>query len=358
MRILLITIDALQPAYLGPYGNEWIETPTLDRWAAAGVVFDQHFADVPTVEAARKSWCSGRHAGMPATKEPDLFARLGEAGVPVVRGARGLKSAIDKLSKSSHGLLWFEIEDLLPPWKLSAKHLAPYYDAPDEDEVSRTVPLEPWLEPLPSQVADDDETTFERLQNTYAAADSKLDARLGDIADECARRGWDDAVRIVTAPRGLALGEHGAAGFPAPLHEELAHLPLLMVWPDGTYSGHRVAALTQPMDLAPTIAELFGIPWPPSDDALMAGRSLLPLVQSPHATLRPHAVTTLGPAIGVRTADWHWLRAGPDEPAQLFVKPDDRWEVNDVHQHHLEVCEELAAFAHDFAKRSLSPEAK
>jgi len=357
MRVLLITIDALQPAYLGPYGNEWVETPNLDRWAADGVVFDQHFADVPTVEAARNSWWSGRHAGLSATSEPDLLERLRQAGVLVVRAARGLKSALDKLAKSPHGLVWFEMDDLAPPWKLSAKYLGPYFDG-QADEDDENPPLEPWLESLPAHVDDDDDITFERLQNSYAAAISKLDARLGEIAEECAQRGCDDAVRIVTAPRGLPLGEHGAAGFPAPLHEELAHLPLIMAWPDATHAGRRVAALTQSMDVAPTIAELFQVPWPAGDNSLVAGRSLLPLVQSPQATLRRHAVTTLDAAIGVRTADWHWLRAGPDQTAQLFVKPDDRWEVNDVHQQHVEVCGELEAIAGNFAKLSVNPEAR
>ena len=38
MRVLVLVVDGLQAAYLGPYGNEWIDTPTLDQWAAAGVV--------------------------------------------------------------------------------------------------------------------------------------------------------------------------------------------------------------------------------------------------------------------------------------------------------------------------------
>ena len=41
MRVLVLVVDALQPAYLGPYGNEWVATPTCDRWAADGVVFEK-----------------------------------------------------------------------------------------------------------------------------------------------------------------------------------------------------------------------------------------------------------------------------------------------------------------------------
>ena len=45
MRILVVVVDGLQPASVGAYGNEWVATPFLDRWAAEGVVFDQHLAD-------------------------------------------------------------------------------------------------------------------------------------------------------------------------------------------------------------------------------------------------------------------------------------------------------------------------
>jgi hypothetical protein len=49
----------------------------------------------------------------------------------------------------------------------------------------------------------------------------------------------------------------------------------------------------------------------------------------------------------LRTAEWSFhlslLSAGVEEPPtmRLFVKPDDRWEVNDVAQHHPELTENL-----------------
>jgi hypothetical protein len=43
-RALVIVVRGLSPAMLGAYGNEWIHTPTIDRFAARGVVYDQHFA--------------------------------------------------------------------------------------------------------------------------------------------------------------------------------------------------------------------------------------------------------------------------------------------------------------------------
>src|SRR5260370_1450940 len=53
MKFLAIVASGLPLGYVGCYGNEWIATPTLDRLAAEGIVFDQHFADHPDIEPAR-----------------------------------------------------------------------------------------------------------------------------------------------------------------------------------------------------------------------------------------------------------------------------------------------------------------
>src|SRR5579864_9398559 len=46
-NILVLHVNGLHLGYLGCYGNDWVETPNLDRLAAEGIVFDQHIADCP-----------------------------------------------------------------------------------------------------------------------------------------------------------------------------------------------------------------------------------------------------------------------------------------------------------------------
>ena len=72
MRAAVLIVNGLQPAYLGAYGCEWVPTPTIDRWAAHGVVFDNHFSDLPTPAAARQA-CWGRGN--------EVLAQLRAAGV-------------------------------------------------------------------------------------------------------------------------------------------------------------------------------------------------------------------------------------------------------------------------------------
>ena len=46
MKILVLEIPALHTGYLGCYGNDWVGTPNIDRFASESVVFDRHFYDV------------------------------------------------------------------------------------------------------------------------------------------------------------------------------------------------------------------------------------------------------------------------------------------------------------------------
>src|SRR5215831_6747752 len=63
MKVLVVNASALHLGYIGCYGNEWIETPNLDRLAAEGVVFDQHIADNPgaSTEGPDRSDWTGRY---------------------------------------------------------------------------------------------------------------------------------------------------------------------------------------------------------------------------------------------------------------------------------------------------------
>ena len=55
-NIVLITLDCVRPDFLGCYGCQDVETPTLDRLAAGGVVFEQAVTQAPN------TWVS--HAGL------------------------------------------------------------------------------------------------------------------------------------------------------------------------------------------------------------------------------------------------------------------------------------------------------
>ena len=54
MNILVICSDTFRWDYIGAYGNDWIQTPHLDKLASESVIFDDAFAEgLPTLPARR-----------------------------------------------------------------------------------------------------------------------------------------------------------------------------------------------------------------------------------------------------------------------------------------------------------------
>src|SRR5262245_60985566 len=58
-RAVVVTFDRLHSGFLGCYGNDWIETPNLDRLATEAVVFDQHFCENLDPAAVNHAWWTG-----------------------------------------------------------------------------------------------------------------------------------------------------------------------------------------------------------------------------------------------------------------------------------------------------------
>jgi arylsulfatase A-like enzyme len=385
MKAIVLVLRGLHLGYLGCYGNEWMDTPHLDRLAAEGVVFDRHFANCPEVVATRRTWRSGLIM-LTADPADDLLALLHSRNVNCRLIAHKacadadeflkdwtsvhqinpdpdpdekldsfvefVENSLDDLSGSDNALIWIELADLLPPWSIPVEQLeACFHPATPDEEGELEEPeqeLQPLLDPDPGPLQDPADGTYRRLQSTYAAAVGHVDSIVGGLCTELRDRNvLDECMLIVTADHGQALGEHGMVGFCRPwLHDELVHIPLLLRSPASAGAGRRIAALTQSVDLYATLLDAFGVEPP-----INHGYSLLPLARAEIENVRSFAVSSLrlrgGEEWALRTDEWAYLMptaVEADDPLrgpQLYVKPDDRWEVNNVLQHRLELGERL-----------------
>jgi arylsulfatase A-like enzyme len=394
MKAIVIEVPHLHLGYLGCYGNDWIETPNIDGLAATGVVFDQHTADCPGLPLST-SW-TGRYV-FPLPEDsrtaplacPDRLAeslKASNVARHVVSTSSPAKDAgdhplmhvvfdttaiLEKLTAKDDALVWVRLPNLAPPWQIPEQYLEQNsaVEEPDEQEsndVDQTEPepLKPWLDPPRGPLDTNDELAcWQRLQITYAAAVSHVDTAVGLLLQQIddADLGGDLLV-CVTADRGLALGEHGFIGDWRPwLHEELVHLPLILRLPNHAQAGRRVRALTQPVDLLPTLLAAFDADVSPE----LHGHSLLPLAHGQVERVRDYACSGLagGDRLewALRTLQWAYLlpvrQAVDDAPrsAQLYVKPDDRWEVNNLLQHHLELAEGLEQTLRGFVDAAQKP---
>jgi arylsulfatase A-like enzyme len=381
MKLLVLIVRGLQAGAIGPYGNRWTETFSLDTLACNGVVFDQYFAVHPSPTLARRVWRTGCYHFPQPTPDgstvgpwPDLLDVLLHRGVrsrlilecreeeaAFLQGWQHVEQLPDTESViecarvalqdlADNTLLWVDLATLLPPWKIPDEivqaYFAPAPPAEEEDdeeedeneaEAIEVEPHEPLFDPPEGNIDPNDDELYLRIRETYAAALSYVDRLLGTLLDGLA----DDVHVLVTSDAGLSLGEHGVIGrlFPT-LHEEVVHVPLIVYGP-GCQAGLRVSALTGSIDLAPTIADL-------ACACLVGaqGSSLRPFWEGQPSGSRD--VLGLGVQVGesitwgLRSASWSLIEpVQGDHSPRLYNKPDDQWEVNDVGQHHMEEVENM-----------------
>lgn len=85
----------------------------------------------------------------------------------------------------------------------------------------------------------------------------------------------EKTVLVVTSDHGEALGERGYVWHGTSVYPETTHIPLLVRFPGGLGGGTRISALTQTIDVMPTLLHVLGAP---SGAKEIQGQSLVPLL--------------------------------------------------------------------------------
>ncbi len=163
---------------------------------------------------------------------------------------------------------------------------------------------------LPAAAAPTDEAALRTMRAQYFGMISEVDDQLGRLWDFLVRTGqFDDTVIVVTSDHGEMLGDHG-------LKEKLGYWEqsyhvLGIVRDPRRPAGHGavVEALTENVDLLPTICDAIGIDVPAQCD----GYPLTPFLERAPPPRWRHAVhweyDWRGLAIATTPHDWPWDRA-------------------------------------------------
>ncbi len=155
------------------------------------------------------------------------------------------------------------------------------------------------LDELPEECAE--------LRANYSAILAMCDDLLGQMLDYFDRhRLWRDTALIVGTDHGFLLGEHDWwAKNRMPCYQEVAHIPLFIHLPTQPgLAGSRRHALTQTMDLMPTILDLFGVA-PPEE---VRGRSLLPVLDRDAAIREAALYGVWGSATNIADGRYTYFR--------------------------------------------------
>lgn len=391
MNILVVSIDRFHAGFLGCYGNTWVATPHFDRLAAQGLVFDQSYLDHPNLAEICRGWWTGRHvlerlangadapclqhymaeAGLTtslvtddslvaAQAEAHAFGQVVRIGVADdesdTRGPAddaGATSAAGLFARATEWLaearkpsfVWLHSRGMSAPWDAPYEMRSQYADEDDPPPPNFVAPPCRQIEG-----AHDPDELWGAAQ-AYAGQVSLIDLCLGGLLEFIeSDSAWSEAILMVVGARGFPLGRRGRLGaVDDALFGELVQTPWFVRWPGGELAAGRSSILVQPLDLAPTLAEAVSSPWHNAS----VGQSLLASMRE--ATTPPRdrilLVNEAGER-GLRTPAWY-LRLpaeGPDAtgPAELYSKPDDRWEMNDVAARLPDIVEALTSAADDY----------
>jgi len=147
----------------------------------------------------------------------------------------------------------------------------------------------------------------EELRANYCATVALCDHELGRLLDYMdTHEMWDDTALVVTTDHGFLLGEHDWwAKILMPCYNEVAHIPLFLHHPGlRDRAGTRCAALTQTIDVAPTLLALHGQPVP----AECEGRSLMDTVLGQVAAREGLLYGVFGSAVNITDGRYTYFR--------------------------------------------------
>ena len=303
-NVLLITLDTLRADHVSAYGYHRLTTPNLDRFAAAGVLFERAFATASWTLPSHASIMTGRYpaehraGGSPLdnryTTLAEYLAARGYATAGFVANMQycsarnGLARGFAVYEDHFGTLGDMAVETAYGKWLARALLHVGYYDLPGRKRAAtvnhefltwldtpRQGPFfaflnyfdvhDPYLAPSPY------DTKFAQRRNVgnrinselfprdftggrpfspaelqaevdaYDGGLAYLDAALGALFRELAARNvLDRTLVIVTSDHGESFGNHNLFGHGNSMYRDLIHVPLIIRYPASVPSGTRI----------------------------------------------------------------------------------------------------------------------
>ena len=294
--------------------------------------------------------------------------------------ARTVRAAVDWLERRGDDpepfLLWVDVFSPHGPWDPPEAYRDRYaaeepdeFEAGDEGDLveeddGEEIDLEqvPVLIDVPAGAVGDvlDESELLRLRRTYAGAVTLVDHWLGELFASLKRLGRDkDTLIVFTGDQGEPLGEHGfVRRFRPWLYEELIHTPLIVRMPKGEPVRGWIASAGDCSDRGSSPDDPRGSRAPPEADSAPRPRPASRSIRGERTKVPRLCVPRdgHGRVRDPNSPQWHLtlpIEVDPDDPPrfpELYRKPEDRWDQNDVAGLYPEVAEHLELTLRRFAE--------
>jgi len=397
MNVIYVSLDTLRADHVTCYGYPRDTTPTLDRLAAQGVLFENAYpSDVPT-QPSYTALLSGRrglstgvvshHADEQLDEAvpvfPEALARAGYRTAAVstlyhmkkyfargfdtymnpVAGQRGLVQRVTAEQINQWAIPWLRANRqqrfflfvhywdphtvYLPPPEYRSRYYSGDFSDPNNHSLDgiQNLMCYPFIKRLLDAIAEN----ITDLQYVIAQYDAEIrytDDKLGELVRAVQELGLaDNTAIIVSSDHGESMGEHEIYFDHASVHEHTARVPLIITYPRVS-GGRRIGALVQQFDLVPTILEWLEVEAPEG----LQGKLLNPLLRGQTSEHYQAVFTNQGlwqATRMMRTKKWKLIRtidAGfwTNRPAtELYDLENDPREEQNLAQERPEMVDQM-----------------
>jgi arylsulfatase A-like enzyme len=303
-RIVLVTIDTLRADHLGAYGYIRQTSPFFDQMARQGILFETHIASMSQTVPSHASLFTALYplqnqvlknghylsddyvtlaeslketgfttAGFVSTGghfragnlsqgfeyffEPGI-EKLTKEGRSYQLSGDTVQKAIDWLSKRAPEeklFLWVHLFDPHLPLEPPQHHYQALLASPDQQAMHNF-----WTKKrqIPSDFFSDNEQMYKEITR-YDAEIRYVDEQLKLLFDFYKQQGFDhNSLWILTSDHGEGLGSHYWWKHAKYIYNEQILLPLLFYFSSGFGKNQRIQALSENIDIFPTLMDLLG----------------------------------------------------------------------------------------------------
>ncbi len=324
LNLLIVTLDTTRADHMGAYGNHDIETPSFDRIAHEGVLFEQAVSAAPLTLPVHSSMFTGKFPPEHGVRDNGgFFLGPEQTTLAEVLKAHGYRTGgfiaayvLDSKWGINQGFdTYFDKFDLSETQAISVASIQrPANEVVDQAlpwiEAARGGPFFAWIHlydaHAPYRPPEPFATTYKThpYNGEIAFADSQVARVLRKLQDLGL---YDRTVIMVMGDHGESLGDHGEAAHGFFVYNSTTHVPFAIRAPFSRTMGRTVADPVRSVDVMPTALDLLGIA-PPGG---LSGVSLAPLLAGAKAELGLDAYSeAMYPLHHYGWSDLHALRSG------------------------------------------------
>lgn len=339
-NVIWISLESTAARYVSAYGAPHDVLPAVSSLGALGLTFERAYAVCPESIRGLASWlCSFTPTPQtpPATYAASAFPADSIAQVAKDAGFRTAlfhSGRFDYLSMreviEERGFDLIRDAEAIPAMHVESfgidessvvqailKHLDEHRDEPSFVVYLPIAGHHPYAAPGSAHAAELDDR--DRYLLDLAHGDRAIAALLEGVRE---RGLWDTTLFVVHGDHGEAFGEHdGNVIHTFQAYEENVRVPLFIVAPGSDMGPLRVPNLTTLVDLAPTVAELLGLPL----SSTWEGRSALRTRSNAFAMFADYGVEQFA----VRDGRWKLVLTPEAGTPELFDVDEDPLELHD-----------------------------